>query len=251
MLAIITGSGFYELDGLRDPTVETVPTEWGSAQVTRGRWATNDAPVLFLARHGSDHSIAPHLINYRANVAALAEAGATAIVSTAVSGGIADGLDPGTFVVIDDFLDMTSGRPLTFFDAPGSVQHTDVSDPYDPALRAALVASAADADIEIRNGGVYAATNGPRFETRAEIRALQAMGADLVGMTGCPEVVLANELGLAYGALGVIVNRAVGLADVELSLDEIWAVVADAKPQGEAILSGIIESWGPTKPEAP
>lgn len=244
MLAIITGSGFYGLDDLHDPQPRTASTPWGSVTVTEGRWR-DTTPVLFLARHGEEHSVAPHLINYRANVAALHELGASAIVATAVSGGIADDLDSGALVAIDDFLDLTSGRPKTFFDEPGTVQHTDVSEPYDPALRKLLLESAAGAGLPMRDGGVYCATNGPRFETRAEIAMMRAVGGDLVGMTGCPEVVLANELGIPYAALGVISNRAVGLASVELSLDEIWRVLEEAKPKVEAIIGGVIERRQP------
>lgn len=244
MLALVTGSGFYELAELHERRDQIVATPWGDVAVTHASWQ-GTTPVLFIARHGTDHSIAPHLINYRANVWALKEAGATAIVATAVSGGMAAELVPGAFCLIDDFIDFTEGRPRTFFDTPGELQHTDMSRPYSPAL-GSLITEAADAiGLPMTVDGVYCATNGPRFETRAEIAMMAAAGGDLVGMTGCPEVVLANELGLPYASIGVISNRAVGMADTELSMDEIMQVLAHAKVPLAQLLGQVVERYEP------
>lgn len=244
MLALITGSGFYELAELHDRSEQRVATPWGEVAVTHAKW-NGTTPVLFIARHGTDHSIAPHLINYRANIWALKEAGATAIVATAVSGGMAPPLVSGAFCLIDDFIDFTEGRPRTFFDTPGQLQHTDMSRPYCPDLGALVTEAADEIGLSLMVGGVYCATNGPRFETRAEIAMMAAAGGDLVGMTGCPEVVLANELGLPYAAIGVISNRAVGMADTELSMPEIMQVLADAKVPLAQLLGGIVERYEP------
>lgn len=242
MLSLITGSGFYNLAGLHNTKELDVETPWGDVMVTQGDW-NGRAPVLFIARHGTDHSLPPHAINYRANIWALKEAGATAIVATAVSGGIGDRCVPGALVLIDDFIDFTEGRPRTFYDQQGEVVHVDVSRPYDEALGRLILEAAAAVGIDIVDRGVYCATNGPRFETRAEIAMMRGFGGDLVGMTGVPEVVLAREVDLPYASIGVISNRAAGLADTELSVPEIMQVLTDAAPTIELILGAVIERY--------
>ncbi len=238
MFGLITGSGFYdidELDGRQDLELDT--PFGGPVRVTTGRW--HDVSVGFIARHGSDHSVPPHAINYRANISALAEVGVTAVLATAVSGGIDPSMTPGTLVVISDFLDFTTGREATFFDGSArpvvrggepspKVGHTDMSRPYHPGLRAAILAAAASEAIGVIDGGIYCTTNGPRFETPAEIAMMRTMGGQLVGMTGYPEVALAAEAGLPYAAIGVISNPAAGLGEEELGVDDIMAVIARA-----------------------
>ena len=240
MLAIITGSGFYALDALADATTETVATPYGEAVVTSGAWQ-GETPVLFLPRHGTDHSIAPHLINYRANIWALKERGATKVVATAVSGAIDHAMHVGDLVVIDDFIDFTTGRAHTFFDSPGELQHTEMSDPYDADLRNSIVEAASALSLPVHAGGVYCATNGPRFETKAEIAMMKAVGGSLVGMTGCPEVVLANEVGLAYAAIGVISNAAAGLGNDDFTVEQILAMLEAARPDLERLIGAVIE----------
>ncbi len=240
MLAIITGSGFYALDALADPATETVATPYGDAVVTSGSW-NGHTPALFLPRHGTDHSIAPHLINYRANIWALKARGATKIVATAVSGAIDDAMSVGDFVVIDDFIDFTTGRTHTFFDTPGELQHTEMGDPYDTTLRAVIAEAANTLSLPVHDGGIYCATNGPRFETTAEIAMMKAVGGSLVGMTGCPEVVLANEIGLPYAAIGVISNAAAGLGTEDFTVEQILAMLEAARPDLERLIGAVIE----------
>ncbi len=247
MLAFITGSGFYDLPGLEDRTEESVRTTFGVADVVRGRLA--ERPVAFLARHGHDHSIPPHRIDYRANVAALAELGASAIVATAVSGGINPAFAPGDLVAIDDFVEFTKGRAETFFDGNDPqrpVVHTDVTEAYSPRLRALLCSTAAELGITLHPRGTYACMNGPRFESPAEIRALRTLGADLVGMTGYPEVVLAAELAIPYASIGVISNPAAGLAgDAVISLEEILATIDAARGPLLRLLTAVAARWSP------
>ena len=232
MFGLITGSGFYDVPDLEDRRAEAVETPYGSAEVTVGRWRGND--LCFLPRHGSDHTIPPHGINYRANIWALRHVGASSILATAVSGGISPQMTVGRLVVISDFLDFTDGRPSTFFDGVtdpefpgrrGTVTHTDMTNPYDPAMRAVIRRAAEAESIDIADGGVYCTTNGPRFETPAEIGMMATLGGDLVGMTGYPEVALAGEAGLPYAAIGVISNQAAGLGGKELSGSDIYAVI--------------------------
>lgn len=234
MLGLITGSGFDGLSDLDGAEPDTITTPYGDVPVTRGR--LDDSPVVVLRRHGAGHRVPPHRIDYRANVRAIGEAGATAVVATAVSGAIDPALALGDLVLVDQFIDATHGRIGTFHD--DEVVHTDMTEPYDPALRAALTEVAASAGIPLVDGGTYVCTNGPRFETPAEIRMYRAAGATLVGMTGCPEVALAVEAGLPYASIGVISNPAAGQNDEPLGLDDIRAAMAAAATPVRTLLAG-------------
>ena len=222
-LGVIAGTGFYSLDALDAPEHVVVQTSFGQARAVVG--GLHGRRTVFLARHGSDHSVPPHMVNYRANVQALIDLGVSQVLAVNVVGGI--GLDSGALSVVDDFLDFTKARPVTFFDgtSPEGVVHTDMTEPYDADLRQVLLASAAHLGIAVENHGIYAAFEGPRFETRAEIRMAQAMGATVVGMTGVPEVVLAKEKGLPYASLCLVANPAAGQGP-EISIDDVMAVVA-------------------------
>lgn len=248
MLGLITGSGFYEVPDLENPTVHEIETPYGPVSVTTGTW--RDRPVAFLPRHGADHSVPPHGIDYRANIWALRETGVTSILATAVSGGIAPELTPGRLVNISDFIDLTTGRATTFFDGainpgfgrgPGRVTHTDMSNPYDPTMRAHIRRAAELESIDLVDRGVYVTTNGPRFETPAEIRMMATMGADLVGMTGFPEVALAAEAGLPYASIGVISNPAAGLGAEKLSAADILAVIDDVVEPLYRLIGRVVE----------
>ncbi len=244
MIGLITGSGFYDLPDLIDRQVVRIGTDYGDVDVTKGR--LGDTSVGFLARHGSAHSIPPHAINYRANIAALKKCGAEAVLATAVSGAIDPTLKPGQFVVISDFIDFTNGRPDTFFDeAGGGVTHTDMSAPYSATLRASILQAAATHNIDIVDGGVYCCTNGPRFETAAEIAMMSRAGGTLVGMTGYPEVALANELDMAYASIGVVSNPAAGLGLERLSADDLFAVVRDCSEPLHQLIAAVVADWTP------
>ena len=242
MFGLITGSGFYDIPELVDREVEYIDTPFGGpVSVTTGSWRGLD--VCFIPRHGADHSVPPHGINYRANIAALKTIGATSIVATAVSGGIHPEMTPGAMVVISDFLNFTSGRAVTFFDGTKrpivadatvaepdpeqmvKVVHTDMSTAYHPGLRATIVAAAADESIDIIDGGVYCTFDGPRFETPAEIAMARTLGGDLVGMTGFPEVALAVEAGIPYASIGVISNLCAGISEEPLSAADIMSLI--------------------------
>lgn len=224
MFGLITGSGFYDIPELSQRSHHTVETPYGSASVTTGRWG--DAPVAFLPRHGADHRVPPHAINYRANIWALHDAGVSAILATAVSGSMQSTLPPGAFVTVSDYMNFTSGRADTFFDgADGTVVHTDMTMPYDPALTELVHKAAAAEAVEVQRDAIYCATNGPRFETPAEIAMMAKMGGDLVGMTGYPEVALARELDIAYAAIGIVSNAAAGYAGEPLTADDVFALV--------------------------
>lgn len=210
MLAIIGGSGLTRLSTLAVAHREVVRTPYGepSSALLFGQVGGHDA--VFLARHGHGHTIPPHRVNYRANLWALKERGATAVLAVASVGGIR-GAAPGTLVLPHQLIDYTHDRPATFFDgSDGKVVHADLTHPYTPALRAACLTAAAAAGVALADGGVYGAVSGPRLETAAEIDRMERDGATLVGMTGMPEAALARELELPYVALCVVVNHAAG-----------------------------------------
>ncbi|MFP5405579.1 MAG: S-methyl-5'-thioinosine phosphorylase [Gammaproteobacteria bacterium] len=240
MLGIIGGSGLARLADLVDTRRQIARPPWGdpSCPLTFGQLDRRE--VVFLARHGYGHTIAPHEINYRANLWALRDAGVSGVVSVATVGGIRGDCEPGMIVVADQIIDYTTGRQGTFYTGPDQpVVHIDFTEPYDSALRARLLAAAARAEERVLDGGVYGCTQGPRLETAAEIRRLARDGCDLVGMTGMPEASLARELEVPYAALCVVANHAAGIADSarHVSLDAIADVLDVAMGRVRRILS--------------
>ncbi len=213
MLAIIGGSGLTRLSTLAVAHREVVRTPYGepSSALLFGQIAGRDA--VFVARHGHGHTIPPHRVNYRANLWALKQRGASAVVAVASVGGIR-GHAPGELVLPHQLIDYTSGRDQTFFDGGDQkVVHVDFTHPYTPALRNACLDAARRAEIALSDGGVYGAVSGPRLESAAEIDRMERDGATMVGMTGMPEAALARELELPYAAIAVVVNHAAGRGD--------------------------------------
>lgn len=216
-LGIIGGTGLTELTGLEILRREMVTTPYGapSGPLTFGR--LHGREILFLARHGFDHTIPPHRVNYRANLAALRAAGVTRVLAVAAVGGIAADLAPGRLAFPHQVIDYTWGRAHTLFDEPGApVTHVNFTEPYTEALRQQLIAAAAAGGIDAATEGVYGAVQGPRLETAAEISRLARDGCTMVGMTGMPEAGLARELDLAYACCAVVANRAAGLGGVDI-----------------------------------
>jgi 5'-methylthioinosine phosphorylase len=240
MLAIIGGSGLTKLANLEVVKRKLARTPYGdpSGAITYGRIGGRE--ILFLARHGYGHTIAPHEVNYRANLWALKQAGAASVVSVASVGAIRNDIWPGTLVLPHQIIDYTWGRTSTFFEGPGApVNHIDFTEPYSRALRTRILAAAAACGERITDGGVYACTQGPRLETAAEVNRLERDGADIVGMTGMPEAALAREIDLEYAAIAVVANYGAGRGDSEhaVALDKIEAILEEAMGR----VRGIIE----------
>lgn len=247
MLAIIGGSGLDRLASMKVTRRKAVRTPYGkpSASLHFGRLQGRE--VVFLARHGNDHTLPPHAVNYRANLWALHALKVKNIVSVVTVGGIRAGLVPGTLVVPDQIIDYTHGRQSSYSGARGmGVMHVDFTHPYCEALRMRLIGSAAAAGETIVAGGTYAATQGPRLETAAEINRLERDGADIVGMTGMPEAVLARELGLCYAAITVVVNHAAGRASSAqgIRLEDADAVTARSMARVLNILDRLVMGNG-------
>lgn len=233
-LGVIAGTGFYRLEGLQSPTRRSVETAYGTVEVTSG--LLHGRETHFVTRHGTDHSVPPHMVNYRAIIQALADLNVSQILAINVVGGIDH--DAGDLVIVDDFIDFTHQRPVTFFDGstPEGVVHADMSSPYDAALRRAWRAAAEQTGSRVTDAGIYGAFEGPRFETRAEIRMAAAAGVTVVGMTGVPEVVLAVERGIPYASLCLVANPAAGLGDEPITVADVEAVVAAGAERVAAIL---------------
>ena len=225
MIGIIGGSGLYEMEGFITKDIKNVATPFGSPSdfYRLGRISGRD--VIFLPRHGAKHTVPPHRINYRANVWGFRELGAERILSISATGGINPELSPGTIVVPDQIIDATSGRDATFFEGEEGVFPVDLTEPYCLELRESLFASGEKAGIGLVKSGTYICTNGPRLETRAEIRFFSQMGADIVGMTAMPEASLAREAGLCYAGISVVTNHAAGLKEEKLTATEVIEVM--------------------------
>jgi 5'-methylthioinosine phosphorylase len=244
-LALIGGTGLYALAGLQDVERHEMATRWGapSAPIVTGMLA--DKRIAFLARHGEGHTIAPHRINYRANIAALHELGAKRIIGVNAVGGIRADMAPRAIVVPDQLIDYTCGRASSFCDAEGeAVLHVDFSEPYSAGLRAELFAASQRAGVAVIAGGCYGATQGPRLETNAEIERLRRDGCDLVGMTGMPEAALARELGIEYACLALAANWAAGCDPQasQISLEEIHAHLAAATAKVPEIVAAMLST---------
>lgn len=221
MIAIIGGSGLTELDGLKITDTKDVDTPYGRPSAAAIIGEIYGKEVVFLPRHGVNHAIPPHKINYRANIWALKSLGIREIVAVAAVGSIT-GLSDCGIMIPDQILDYTYGREHTFFNGDDDVvKHTDFTYPYCNDLRKKLVSASSNINTEIRTKGTYGATQGPRFETIAEIDRMERDGADIVGMTGMPEAVLAMELGLCYATIAMVVNPAAGRSEKVISLEEI------------------------------
>lgn len=221
--ALIGGTGVENLL-LDSRNTKALDTPFGSVTLETGRLGNID--MVFLKRHGEKHSVPPHLINYRGNIWALRKLGVRKILATGAVGSISPDFRVGDIVLVDQFLDFTKSRPQTFFEGGASgVLHVDVSEPYCPDLRGKIVRSAEMLGIDIKNGGVYVCTEGPRFETPAEIKMYKILGGHLVGMTGIPEVVLARELGMCYATIALVTNEAAGISKEPLTHSEVMATM--------------------------
>ena len=219
-MAIIGGTGLTSLTGLEITRREVARTPFGecSAPMVFGKLGGEE--LLFLARHGPRHTIPPHEINYRANLWALKECGIEKVIAVGAVGGITEAFQaPGTLSIPNQIIDYTYGREQSFFTgADKQVIHVDFTNPYCDPMRRVLISAAKDASLDVIEHGTYGATQGPRFETAAEIQRMERDGVDVVGMTGMPEASLAREIGLYYTAIAMTVNPAAGKSDQEISL---------------------------------
>lgn len=218
LIGIIGGSGVYEITHKADSCTEKlINTDYGDVEVSI--LEIFGKKVAFIPRHAAGHSIPPHKINFRANIDALKNVGVTKIIATNSVGSMNEDMPPGSFVIPDDFLDFSQDRVKTFYE--DKVVHIDVTEAYCPSLRDVLAESG-----DVILGGTYVCTEGPRFETPAEIKMFRMLGGDLVGMTGVPEVTLAREREICYNSICIVSNYASGISPDELTIDEVFEMVA-------------------------
>ena len=240
-IAFIGGTGLSAMEKLEVIRKESIATPFGepSGPLTFGRLL--DREVVFLARHGYQHNIPPHRVNYRANMWALQQAGVERVIAVAAVGGITEKMGPAQVAIPDQIIDYTYGRDATYYDGgEAAVVHVDFSYPYSQTLREKLIAAAQGQAFSVASTGTYGATQGPRLETAAEIRRMKQDGCDLVGMTGMPEAVLARELELEYACCAVVANWAAGCTEGIITMPEIEKTLALGMRRVSALLERVI-----------
>jgi len=233
LIGIIGGTGVYKVPKTVKGEKKIIKTPYGdSPQISI--FKLHGKEVAFIPRHAEGHDYPPHKINYRANIWALKKLGVTKIIATNTAGSLYKSIKPGTLIAPDNFLDFTKTRIGTFYD--DKTIHVDVTEPYCPKLRKILVSTG-----RVKDGGVYVCTEGPRFETAAEIRMFRILGGTLVGMTGLPEAVLARELEMCYASLCIVSNYAASISEDKLTIEEVFRTIEDKRPVIMEIIDRSVE----------
>lgn len=240
-IAIIGGTGVDEMSCFAGGKITTISTRYGDVDTIDG--ALNGKSIIFLPRHGLEHATSPGRINYRAQIAALKKVGVDRVIGVCAVGSLKPELHCGSFAVLSDFIDLTKKRVDTFFDDPeGPVVHTDFTDPYCPSISRALIMACREQKVPFEPHATYVGVEGPRYESPAEIKLYSSWGAHVVGMTNLPEVVLAREAGLCYGALAVITNLAAGISPTRLAHEEVKSAMASAGADLQNIVQRSIQA---------
>lgn len=240
VLGIIGGSGLYQLSGLENVRRQTVETPWGSPSGQLVRGTLNGVELVFLTRHGKGHHLSPSAINYRANIHALKRAGVTDILSLSACGSMKEELHPGSFVIVDQYVDRTYAREKSFF-GPGCVAHVPMADPVCKRLSAMAAEAARSAGVEnVVEGGIYLAMEGPQFSTRAESLLYRSWGMDVIGMTNMPEAKLAREAELPYASVCMVTDYDCWReADSDVDINDILKVMADNSGRAHDLISAL------------
>ncbi|PNX50286.1 MAG: hypothetical protein BV458_13510 [Thermoplasmata archaeon M9B2D] len=239
MTGIIAGSGFSGLDGSELIDKMSCENMFGKPSGRLEKYGYNGKEFIFLSRHGNDHSIPPHKVNYRANIKALKDSGVTDIISISAVGGITNEFAPGKIIIADQIIDFTRSRQNTFFDEQ-QVVHIDFTEPYCARLRSVLIDAADKAGIQVLNSGVYVAVEGPRLETSAEIAMFRNQGGNIVGMTAMPEAALVREAEICYTGVYVVTNHAAGVAHSRLTTDEVISTMKASTDTINILLSKVL-----------
>jgi len=238
-IAIIGGTGVYDPRVLENVRNREIETPYGEVSCMLGEFAGQE--IAFLARHGSQHSIPPHLINYRANIWALKKIGVENIIATTAVGSLARDIPPGHFVLIDQFIDFTRSRVSTFYEGgERGVVHVDLTTPYCPELRKVVGQAAKNAGLPVITSGTYICTEGPRFETPAEISMFAQLGGHVVGMTNIPEAVLAREAEMCYMTISLVTNYAAGISPTALTHSEVLDIMQANTNKLQTLLLGAL-----------
>ncbi len=247
MLAIIGGRGLTQLTNLKITHQQVMRTPYGEPSGAYIFGTLDQHDVIFLARHGYGHTIPPHQVNYRANLWVLREQGVKDVISVATVGGIRADLTPGVIVVPDQIIDYTHGRDATYFEGRNQpFSNVDFTLPYSTVLRTRILNGAQAAGLACVDGGVYAATQGPRLDSIAEVNRYERDGAHMVGMTGMPETALAKELELNYATIAVVANYAAGRGDSMrgINVESVNANARSVMPAVRSILEQVVNNGG-------
>ena len=237
VLGVLGGSGVYELDGLEDARWERIASPFGAASDEVLRGSLGGVPLVFLPRHGRGHRIPPSEINFRANIDVLKRAGVTDLLSVSACGSLRAELAPGTFVLVDQFVDRTFAREKSFF-TTGCVAHVSMAHPVCPRLSALVEKAGGDAGVSIKRGGTYLAMEGPQFSSLAESRMYRSWGCDVIGMTNMPEAKLAREAELCYASVAMVTDFDCWHPDHgHVEVAEIVAVLTRNAEQGRALVT--------------
>lgn len=240
-LGIIGGSGIYNLDVLDKISEKTMDTPYGKTNYTLGYF--DNKKIIFMTRHGKNHSIPPHKINYRANIWTLKHLGVSKIYATTAVGSLNPNYGVGDFVVCDQLLDFTKNRISTFFDAPNlPVVHVNFTYPYCPVLRENVIKKLEKTPIKFHKTGTYVVADGPRFETKAEIVMYNKLGGDVVGMTNMPEAILAREAEMCYSNISIVTNMGAGLTSEELAHKDVVAKMQHSTEKMKKLLVLLISN---------
>lgn len=240
-IGIIGGTGVYDPAMLTNVGEQLVNTAYGDIPVKTGEYM--GIPVVFVARHGAGHVVPPHRVNYRGNIMAMKKLGVDRIIATGAVGSLNLEMQPGEFILVDQFIDFTKNRVQTFYDSgEQGVVHIDMTQPFCPEFRKIIISAAREAGIPTKNKGTYVCSEGPRFETPAEIKMFSAMGGDLVGMTAVPEVVLAREAELCYVTIAMVTNFAAGISPTPLTHAEVMEAVEKNKENLKKLVMKTIET---------
>ncbi len=241
-VGLIGGSGLYEIDGLTVEKEVSLSTPFGDPSASYTLGILGDRKIAFLPRHGRSHGIAPHKVNYRANLWGFKSLGVERIISVSAVGGLNTAMPPGTLVLLDQIIDMTGGARLSTFYETDRVVHIDFTEPYCRDLRDTTKKAAGKIGLPIKERGTYVCVNGPRLETAAEIRFFSLIGGDVVGMTAMPEVSLARELEMCILGLSLVTNYAAGISEKKLTTTEVVRTVRQSEQTLHLLLGEVVST---------
>ncbi len=251
VLGIIGGSGLYDLPGLENKRIEKIHTPWGEPSDDLRFGEMNGLPMVFLPRHGARHNVPPSDINYRANIDALKRAGVTDLISVSACGSFREELAPGTFVLVDQFIDRTFAREKSFF-GKGCVAHVAMADPVSHGLVERLDAAASAIDIKYKKGGTYLAMEGPQFSTRAESELYRTWNCDVIGMTNMPEAKLAREAEICYATVAMVTDYDCWHEDHhDVDIQDILRVMHTNSENAMKLIAKLVEDFPKEHPECP
>jgi 5'-methylthioadenosine phosphorylase len=243
VLGVIGGSGIYELPGLEKVRQKTIRSPWGEPSAPPRIGEIAGMPVVFISRHGEGHRLSPSDINYRANIDVLKRAGVTDLVSLSACGSYKQELPPGTFVLVDQFVDRTFNRASSFF-GEGCVAHVSMAHPVSPLLQDRIAAAAKREGIEIERGGTYVCIEGPQFSTYAESMTYKGLGYSVVGMTNLPEAKLAREAELCYASVAMVTDFDCWHPDHDaVTVQDIIAVLSANADKAKALVARLARDF--------